>query len=130
MQAATAEGMTREPNSRERKKRANLASELVKYPELRGTHNDAQPAQYNGEVKILDNSPSSTGSDVTQAFFLEDWPKLLATIPNLKIFVATVERKLHAKVGVIDDQVSLVSSFNLDFLSSKVNSYCNVHTIV
>jgi len=74
------------------------------------------------EIWLGTNSPSSTDSDVTQAFFLEDWPKLAATIPNLHIFVATGDRKLHAKVGVIDDTISIVSSFNLDYLSSKVNS--------
>lgn len=74
------------------------------------------------EIWLGTNSPSSTDSDVTQAFFLEDWPKILATVPNLRIFVATGQRKLHAKVGVIDDTVTLVSSYNLDFLSSQVNS--------
>ncbi len=74
------------------------------------------------EIWLGTNSPSSTDSAVTQAFFLEDWPKLLATIPNLKIFVATGERKLHAKVAVIDDTVSLVSTYNLDYISQHVNS--------
>ncbi len=75
-------------------------------------------------VKIIlgTNSPSSTDSDVTQAFFLEDWPKLLATIPNLEIHVATGKRKLHAKVATVDDKMSLVSTYNLDYLSSQVNS--------
>ncbi|MFA5508155.1 MAG: phospholipase D-like domain-containing protein, partial [Vulcanimicrobiota bacterium] len=44
------------------------------------------------------------------------------TTPNMRLFVATGERKLHAKVGVIDDQASLVSTYNLDLLSSEVNS--------
>lgn len=175
-----AEGIDREPNSRELKKLQGLARELVKYPELRGSYSLPEAPQHDGEIKILDrtsavgteqdqintslaklaraaqkrivienpyvvltddmrnvlkeagergveiwlgtNSPSSTDSDVTQAFFLEDWPRVLATTPNLHFFVATGERKLHAKVGVIDDVVSLVSSFNLDYLSSKVNS--------
>jgi cardiolipin synthase C len=74
------------------------------------------------EIWLGTNSPSSTDSAVTQAFFLQDWPKLEATIPNLKIFTATGDRKLHAKVAVIDDTVSLVSTFNLDWLSQQVNS--------
>ena len=74
------------------------------------------------EIQLGTNSPSSTDSDVTQAFFLEDWPKILATTPNMRLFVATGERKLHAKVGVIDDEASLVSTYNLDLLSSEVNS--------
>ena len=32
------------------------------------------------------------------------------------------EGKLHAKVAVIDDEVSLVSTFNLDFISQQCNS--------
>ncbi len=74
------------------------------------------------EIWLGTNSPSSTDSAVTQAFFLQDWPNLLATIPNLKIFVATGERKLHAKVATADDQVSLVSTYNLDLLSTEINS--------
>lgn len=74
------------------------------------------------EIQLGTNSPSSTDSDVTQAFFLEDWPKILATTPNMKLFVATGERKLHAKVATVDDQASLVSTYNLDLLSSEVNS--------
>lgn len=74
------------------------------------------------EIWLGTNSPSSTDSAVTQAFFLNDWPKLEATIPNLKIFVATGERKLHAKVAVADDTLTLVSTYNLDFLSQDVNS--------
>lgn len=74
------------------------------------------------EIWLGTNSPSSTDSAVTQAFFLQDWPKLLATIPNMKIFVATGDRKLHAKVATADDQVSLVSTYNLDLLSAEINS--------
>jgi phosphatidylserine/phosphatidylglycerophosphate/cardiolipin synthase-like enzyme len=40
----------------------------------------------------------------------------------MKLYVATGERKLHAKVGVIDDEASLVSTYNLDLLSSEINS--------
>lgn len=74
------------------------------------------------EIWLGTNSPSSTDSAVTQAFFLQDWPNLLATIPNMKIFVATGERKLHAKVATADEQVSLVSTYNLDLLSTEINS--------
>ena len=74
------------------------------------------------EIWLGTNSPSSTDSAVTQAFFLQDWPNLLAEIPNMKIFVATGERKLHAKVATADDQVSLVSTYNLDLLSTEINS--------
>lgn len=173
-------GVNREPGRREKKRLKELAAEIVKFPELKGTYHAQESELHNAEVKILDrtsvvstaqdqmgeelvslcrsakksilienpyivltknllkelqdagkrgveiqlgtNSPSSTDSAVTQAFFLEDWPKILATTPNMKLFVATGERKLHAKVGVIDDEASLVSTYNLDLLSSEVNS--------
>jgi len=74
------------------------------------------------EITIVTNSPMSTDSAVTQAFFLEDWPYILARVPTARIFVATGERKIHAKSAVADDQVSLVSTYNLDLLSGYVNS--------
>lgn len=74
------------------------------------------------QIMLGTNSPASTDSDVTQAFFLRDWPRLEATIPNLKIFCATGDRKLHAKTAVVDEQASLVTTYNLDFISHAVNS--------
>ncbi len=74
------------------------------------------------QIVLGTNSPASTDSDVTQAFFLRDWPRLSATIPNLQILCATGERKLHAKTAVIDEQVSLVTTYNLDFISQHTNS--------
>ena len=173
-------GAQREPGRREKKRLLELAQEIVRYPELKGTYHAPETPIRDAEIKILDrtsvvstaqdqmgqqlvnlarsaqkkilienpyivltknllkelqdagkrgveiqlgtNSPSSTDSAVTQAFFLEDWPKILATTPNMKLYVATGDRKLHAKVGVIDDEASLVSTYNLDLLSSEVNS--------
>lgn len=175
-----AAGATREPGRREKKRLRELAAEIVRFPELKGTYHQKQSDLHDADVKILDrtsvvstdqdqmgrelinlargaeksifienpyivltknllselqeagkrgvdiqlgtNSPSSTDSDVTQAFFLEDWPKILATTPNMKLYVATGERKLHAKTAVIDDEASLVTTYNLDLLSSEVNS--------
>ncbi|MFN8607917.1 MAG: phosphatidylserine/phosphatidylglycerophosphate/cardiolipin synthase family protein [Vulcanimicrobiota bacterium] len=74
------------------------------------------------QIVLGTNSPASTDSDVTQAFFLRDWPRLSATIPNLQILCATGERKLHAKTAVIDEQISLVTTYNLDFISQHTNS--------
>ena len=74
------------------------------------------------QIILGTNSPASTDSDVTQAFFLRDWPRLSATIPNLTILCATGERKLHAKTAVMDEQVSLVTTYNLDFISQHTNS--------
>ncbi|GMU58946.1 MAG: hypothetical protein AMXMBFR34_07090 [Myxococcaceae bacterium] len=73
------------------------------------------------KIEIITNSPLSTDSDVTQAFFLEDWPQILAECPNAKIFVATGDRKFHGKSAVIDDDQAVVSTYNLDLLSGFVN---------
>ncbi|MBI5549266.1 MAG: phosphatidylserine/phosphatidylglycerophosphate/cardiolipin synthase family protein [Deltaproteobacteria bacterium] len=74
------------------------------------------------KIEIITNSPLSTDSKETQAFFLEDWPSILARCPTAKILVATGERKVHAKSAVIDGEESFVSTYNLDLLSGYVNS--------
>lgn len=73
------------------------------------------------EIDIITNSPLSTDSDVTQAFFLEDWQMILARCPTAQIFVATGDRKFHTKSAVIDDDQTVVSTYNLDLLSGFVN---------
>ena len=72
-------------------------------------------------IDIITNSPLSTDSDVTQAFFLEDWQMILARCPTARIFVATGDRKFHTKSAVIDDDQTVVSTYNLDLLSGFVN---------
>lgn len=74
------------------------------------------------KIDIITNSPLSTDSSVTQAFFLEDWPMVLARCPNARIFVATGDRKFHTKSAVADGEVSFISTYNLDLLSGHVNS--------
>lgn len=73
------------------------------------------------EISIITNSPLSTDSAVTQAFFLDDWQMILARCPNARIFVATGDRKFHGKSAVIDDDQSVVSTYNLDLLSGFIN---------
>src|SRR5262249_54808674 len=73
------------------------------------------------EIYIGTNSPLSTDSSITQAFFLQDWPNVLARLgPKAHIFVATGERKQHSNVFMVDDEVRLVSTFNLDLLSGNI----------
>lgn len=73
------------------------------------------------KIDIITNSPLSTDSDVTQAFFLDDWKMILARCPTANIYVATGDRKFHTKSAVIDDDQSIVSTYNLDLLSGFVN---------
>lgn len=74
------------------------------------------------KIDIITNSPLSTDSDVTQAFFLEDWKTILAKCPTANIYVATGDRKFHTKSAVIDDDEAVISTYNLDLLSGFVNS--------
>ncbi|MFT3711134.1 MAG: phosphatidylserine/phosphatidylglycerophosphate/cardiolipin synthase family protein [Archangium sp.] len=73
------------------------------------------------KIDIITNSPLSTDSDVTQAFFLEDWKMILARCPDAHIYVATGDRKFHTKSAIIDDDETVVSTYNLDLLSGFVN---------
>lgn len=73
------------------------------------------------KIKIVTNSPASTDSAITQAFFLNEWPNILARVPTMEIHVATGERKFHAKCFTIDGEVSGDLSFNADLLSGLVN---------
>lgn len=74
------------------------------------------------QIDIITNSPLSTDSKQTQAFFLEDWPLILARVPNARIFVATGDHKFHTKAAVVDGEDAFISTYNLDLLSGYVNS--------
>ncbi len=68
------------------------------------------------------NSPESSDSAVTQAFFLEDWAKVMARVRNSRVIVARGAEKHHSKTFVIDGVITGVSSFNADWISARVNS--------
>ncbi len=81
-----------------------------------------ESASKNGvKITIVTNSPESTDSAVTQGFFLNDWPNILARLPTAKLFVATGERKFHAKCFEIDEKVAGDTTYNADLLSGLVN---------
>ena len=76
-------------------------------------------------VKIIihTNSPASTDSLPTQAFFLDDWIELLKSMRNLQIWVYTTSRlQLHAKVFVFDKKIAAIGTYNMDYLSERINS--------
>jgi phosphatidylserine/phosphatidylglycerophosphate/cardiolipin synthase-like enzyme len=68
------------------------------------------------------NSPESTDSALTQAYFQEDWPLILARVPNSRIITATGDQKHHAKTFVVDGVLSGISTYNADWISARVNS--------
>jgi phosphatidylserine/phosphatidylglycerophosphate/cardiolipin synthase-like enzyme len=71
---------------------------------------------------IHTNGPLSTDGAIPQAYFLREWKNLLAEMKNLRIFVSPGPGPLHAKVMLVDDQLSVIGTYNLDTLSQSVNS--------
>jgi len=171
-------GLTRKPEKRELAALQQMAQDLARYPELRGSYAQPLPASQAAEVKVIDktsaladldeingsllglvngaqksiviqtpyyvltdkvidalqaadargvdikiatNSPSNTDSYFTQAFFLNDWEKSMATIPGMELYAATGQRKAHGKRAVIDGEVAVVGTYNLDLVSARVN---------
>ncbi|HYC55545.1 MAG TPA: phosphatidylserine/phosphatidylglycerophosphate/cardiolipin synthase family protein [Candidatus Binatia bacterium] len=73
-------------------------------------------------ITIVTNSPVSSDNALSQAFFLEQWPELLARVPTLRLFVAGGQNNLHAKAVTFDGDVALVGTYNLDPVSMAFNS--------
>ncbi|MFZ9886335.1 MAG: phospholipase D-like domain-containing protein [Myxococcota bacterium] len=79
-------------------------------------------AERGVHISILTNGPSSSDNSASQAFFIDDWPELMDRIPTLQLFVVTSKSLMHAKRIIVDDQLTLIGTFNLDPLSARVNS--------
>lgn len=73
------------------------------------------------KITVLTNSPTSSDNALSQAYFAEQWPELLARVPGLRLFVRGDEHNLHAKTATFDDQVAVVATYNLDPLSMAIN---------
>ncbi len=74
------------------------------------------------KITILTNSPLSSDNPMSQGIFMEQWPQLLARVPDLRIYVAGDRHNLHGKLAVFDNQLALVGTYNLDPLSMALNS--------
>ena len=72
-------------------------------------------------ITVLTNSPLSSDNAPSQAFFLEQWPELLARVPTLRLFVFGDRHNLHSKVGTIDGRLVLAGTYNIDPFSMAVN---------
>ncbi|OGW41128.1 MAG: hypothetical protein A2010_04375 [Nitrospirae bacterium GWD2_57_9] len=80
-----------------------------------------QAASRGVRITILTNSPVSTDNPLSQAFFLEQWPKLMARVPTLRLFVVADAHNIHAKLAAIDGELALIGTYNLDPLSMGFN---------
>lgn len=74
------------------------------------------------EIQFHTNSPASTSNILVQAYFIRDWKEWMRRVPSLEIYMATARHKIHSKVFVIDDQVTLIGSYNIDPMSQSLNS--------
>jgi cardiolipin synthase C len=72
-------------------------------------------------ITVLTNSPLSSDNALSQAFFLEQWPELLARVATLRLFVVGDRRNFHGKAGTIDGRLALIGTYNMDPVSMTVN---------
>ncbi|MBI3894055.1 MAG: phosphatidylserine/phosphatidylglycerophosphate/cardiolipin synthase family protein [Candidatus Wallbacteria bacterium] len=72
-------------------------------------------------IYLLTNSPDSTDSLLTQALFVKDWKTTLKDIPTLRVFAYKGPAKIHAKVMVIDDEITVIGTYNMDPMSEQIN---------
>jgi phosphatidylserine/phosphatidylglycerophosphate/cardiolipin synthase-like enzyme len=73
------------------------------------------------EMTLVTNSPASTDNAVSQLYFREQWARLLAKVPQLRLFAAGTSHNVHSKVVVFDGQVVLLGSYNLDPFSMLIS---------
>jgi phosphatidylserine/phosphatidylglycerophosphate/cardiolipin synthase-like enzyme len=104
---------------------ASTATVLMESPYVVLTEGAASMLEATGErnveMKLLTNSPLSTDNTLSQIYFREQWPRLLAAVPRLRLFACGTTHNIHSKFVVFDDQVTLVGSYNLDPFSMLVS---------
>jgi len=76
----------------------------------------------NVEIILHTNSPLSTDSLITQAYFIDQWPHYMKDLPNIKIYAFVKNRKMHSKIFIFDRMITAVGSYNMDTLSQNINS--------
>ncbi|SCZ66676.1 phospholipase D-like domain-containing protein [Thiohalomonas denitrificans] len=81
-----------------------------------------EAAERGVRITILTNGPAARDRAIGQAFFFDQWPRLLQRIPSLQLYVGGDRHNLHSKIAVVDRRVSLVGTYNFDPLSMLVNS--------
>jgi putative cardiolipin synthase len=73
-------------------------------------------------IDVITNSAQSADDDFAQSLFIQAVPELLALIPTLRVFVPNERPALHAKRMVIDADLVLVGTYNVDPFSTHLNS--------
>lgn len=74
-------------------------------------------------IVIHSNSGGSTDSLFPQAFLMNDWKRMLAEMPTLRLVVAPgALQRLHSKTFIADRRVVMIGSYNMDPLSKNSNA--------
>jgi len=80
-------------------------------------------------IIVYTNGPkshsTSDGKDMLlfiQAVFMDEWKNFLKEVPSARIFGIAIKKKVHAKVFVFDRRISVVGTYNLDYVSQDINS--------
>jgi phosphatidylserine/phosphatidylglycerophosphate/cardiolipin synthase-like enzyme len=73
------------------------------------------------EMTLFTNSAVSTDNVFSQIYFQEQWPRLLAKVPRLRLFVSGTSHNIHSKFAIFDGQAVLLGSYNLDPFSMLVS---------
>jgi cardiolipin synthase C len=74
-------------------------------------------------IVLHTNGPKSIDVPEALAFFVKEWADMMRDIPSMRIFMApSALHQLHAKNIVIDGQLAIVGTYNLDPLSMVTNS--------
>lgn len=74
------------------------------------------------QINIHTNSPMSDDGIASQVFFSEEWTGILKDLKTCRLFVYPGPRPLHSKVFVIDREITVVGTYNMDPLSEQINS--------
>ncbi len=73
-------------------------------------------------IYIHTNSPETSDSFPTEGIIMSEWRTMLKNMPTCRMFARVSAGQLHAKNFVFDGQISIIGTYNFDFLSEKVNS--------
>jgi len=73
-------------------------------------------------IYIHTNSPQTSDSFPTEGIIVREWRTMLKNMPTCRMFARVNAGQLHAKNFVFDGQISIIGTYNFDFLSEKVNS--------
>ncbi|MBF0410178.1 MAG: phosphatidylserine/phosphatidylglycerophosphate/cardiolipin synthase family protein [Candidatus Riflebacteria bacterium] len=83
----------------------------------------SQASKRGVRIIMHTNGPKSIDAPEALAFFCKEWAEMMRDMPTLQLFMAPSDKhQLHSKVIVIDWQIAVIGTYNLDPLSMVINS--------